>query len=150
MDKGNKKNEEQLQISGILETCLYAEDLNAAERFYSEVMGLELFIKKPGRHLFYRVPHAMLMLFNPDVTRDDNTRINGGLVPGHGATGPGHVAFNVRRSDMAKWRKHLTDCGVDIESEVDWPSGGHSIYFRDSAQNCLEVASPGIWGFGEQ
>lgn len=30
-----------MKPSGILETILYAEDLNAAERFYAEILGLE-------------------------------------------------------------------------------------------------------------
>jgi hypothetical protein len=35
---------------------------------------------------------------------------------------------------------------VLIEADFEWPAGGHSIYFRDPAGNCLEFAEPKIWG----
>jgi catechol 2,3-dioxygenase-like lactoylglutathione lyase family enzyme len=47
---------------------------------------------------------------------------------------------------MDAWRDHLAARGVDIEAEVQWPRGGHSLYFRDPAGNSLELASPRIWG----
>ena len=36
--------------------------------------------------------------------------------------------------------------GVDIETEVEWPGGGRSIYVRDPAGNSVELASSTIWG----
>ena len=38
---------------------------------------------------------------------------------------------------------------IEIEKDVTWPNGGRSIYFRDAAGNCLELASPLIWGMAE-
>ena len=43
-------------------------------------------------------------------------------------------------------RERLQQEGVAIESEVTWPGGGRSIYFRDPAGNSLEFAMAGIWG----
>ncbi len=34
-----------------------------------------------------------------------------------------------------------------IESEFEWPQGGHSIYIRDPSGNSIEFAEPRIWGF---
>ena len=42
-----------LRPDGILETALYVADLDAAERFYGEVMGLERIAKVEGRHVFF-------------------------------------------------------------------------------------------------
>jgi catechol 2,3-dioxygenase-like lactoylglutathione lyase family enzyme len=42
--------------------------------------------------------------------------------------------------------ERLTAAGVAIESEVRWPKGGRSIYFRDPAGNSLECAEAKIWG----
>jgi predicted enzyme related to lactoylglutathione lyase len=39
---------------------------------------------------------------------------------------------------------------VAIEKIVDWPGGGRSLYFRDPAGNSLELATPRIWGIGEE
>lgn len=41
-------------IEGILETSLYVDDLDAAEHFYAELLGLEVIISQPGRHVFLR------------------------------------------------------------------------------------------------
>jgi catechol 2,3-dioxygenase-like lactoylglutathione lyase family enzyme len=43
-----------MQLRGILEAVLYARDLAAAERFYTEVLGLAAFQREEGRHVFFR------------------------------------------------------------------------------------------------
>ncbi len=124
----------------ILETCLYVDDLVAAESFYSLVLGLVVHSRQEERHVFFRCGRGMLLLFNPD---------NSGLpgdIPSHGAHGPGHVAFAANEAELPAWRKHLEAHGVSIEKVVAWPGGGQSLYFRDPAGNSLELATPGIWG----
>jgi len=125
---------------GILETCIYAEDLQAAETFYRDVIGLEFFSRKPDRHVFFRCGEAMFLIFNPQKTRTSEDAI-----PSHGAIGPGHVAFTIRFEDLDQWRQHLQNHHIEIESEVRWPNGGHSIYFRDPAGNSVELATADIW-----
>ncbi|MDQ3546548.1 MAG: glyoxalase/bleomycin resistance/extradiol dioxygenase family protein, partial [Verrucomicrobiota bacterium] len=43
------------------------------------------------------------------------------------------------------WRERLQEAGVAIESEVEWPEGGRSLYFRDPAGNSVELAPPTLW-----
>jgi catechol 2,3-dioxygenase-like lactoylglutathione lyase family enzyme len=131
-----------MQISHILETALYTADLPAAEDFYTRVLGLETFSRVEGRHLFFRLADAMLLIFNPE-----QTALSDQDVPPHGARGPGHVAFTIQEADFAAWREHLESESVEIEKEVEWPRGGRSLYFRDPAGNSLELASARIWGF---
>ena len=57
-----------MQPEGILETVIYAADLDAAERFYGEVLGFEVFVKVEGRHVFYRCGNQMLLIFDPVST----------------------------------------------------------------------------------
>ena len=57
--------------SGILETVLYAKDLERTQRFYHEVLGLAPFAKAEGRHLFYRCGDQVLLIFNPEATRQE-------------------------------------------------------------------------------
>ena len=45
---------DDLKISGVLETVLYAADLDAVEAFYSDVLGLERTAKAEGRQAFFR------------------------------------------------------------------------------------------------
>src|SRR5215213_2388581 len=116
--------------SGVLETCLYATDLDAAERFYRDVIGLEPFARVAGRHVFFRCgPRAVFLVFNPDATEQPSQA--GTAVPTHGARGPGHVAFAVGEDELPAWRDRLTTHGIAIEAEVEWPRGGRSLYVRD-------------------
>jgi len=131
-----------MNIQEILETCIYANDLKAAEEFYQNVLGLELYAKEAGRHVFFRCGKRMFLIFKPDST------LEGGALPAHGAKGPGHVAFAIAETENEKWKNHLKERGIKIELETQWPSGGYSIYFRDPAGNSLELANPKIWGDG--
>jgi len=131
----------------VLEVCLYVSDLEAAERFYSGVLGLGVFSKVKGRHVFYKLDKQMLLIFNPDETSDKISDDVKNPVPVHGAHGPGHVCFSASGEEIEKWSKRLKDKGVSIEVDFKWPGGGRSIYFRDPAGNSLEFAEPRIWGF---
>jgi catechol 2,3-dioxygenase-like lactoylglutathione lyase family enzyme len=128
----------------ILETCLYADDLEAAERFYTNVLGLKRITAVPGRHVFFRCGGRVFLVFNPAKTAE-----GGGPVPGHGATGAGHACFAASDEELPAWRVHLRAQGVEVEQEVEWPGGGRSIYFRDPAGNSVELGTPRIWGIGE-
>lgn len=131
-----------MQAGPILETCLYAEDLAAAEAFYSRVLGLKAFSKVEGRHVFFRCGQGVFLIFNPARTVQPEGAIP---VPAHGAHGQGHVAFTMEKADIPAWRVHLDQQGVEIETEITWPSGGQSIYFRDPAGNSIELATRQTW-----
>jgi catechol 2,3-dioxygenase-like lactoylglutathione lyase family enzyme len=129
-----------VQPEGLLETCLYVDDLEAAEEFYRRVLALELHSRVQRRHVFFRCGQGMLLLFNPDETAKPT-----GVVPTHGAHGPGHAAFAMKAADIQAWLHHLDRQGVDVETEVSWPNGGYSIYFRDPAGNSIELATSQVW-----
>jgi catechol 2,3-dioxygenase-like lactoylglutathione lyase family enzyme len=137
-------NEPLPRVEGVLETVLYATDLGKAEAFYTGLLGLDLHAKEEGRHLFYRCGGQMLLIFNPESTSvpSANSRLP---IPPHGTHGPGHACFRGSRENILAWRKRLQNDGVEIEAEFEWPQGGLSIYFRDPAGNCLEIAEPRIW-----
>jgi catechol 2,3-dioxygenase-like lactoylglutathione lyase family enzyme len=132
-------------FNGILETTLYVDDLAKAEDFYGNVLGLLKIFAVPGRQLTFRCQDSILLIFDPGHTEREQIVINGGAIPLHGARGSGHAAFRVAKSDLEAWRKHFRNGGVAVESEVSWPNGAHSIYFRDPAGNSLELATPEMW-----
>lgn len=123
----------------ILEASVYVDDLAAAERFYTGVLGMEVITRVEGRHVFFRCGGRVFLVFNPDATR------GGGAIPGHGATGPGHVCFAMGMDEVDAWRARLDAHGVAIETEYTWPGGGRSLYFRDPAGNSVELGTPSIW-----
>ena len=128
------------RIARVLETVLYVDDLDAAERFYGGVLGLELDSKRDGLFVFFKCGEGMLLLFEPGAASV------GRSVPAHGAHGPGHLCFAVAEAALDGWKAKLAAAEVAIEQEADWPRGGRSFYFRDPAGNSVELATPGIWG----
>jgi catechol 2,3-dioxygenase-like lactoylglutathione lyase family enzyme len=128
-----------MRVLSVVETAIYVDDLDATEEFYRRVLGLTVIAKKEGRHVFFQVGDSnVLLAFNAKTTgTEDHTP--------HGASGPGHFALGIETQSLNDWREHLVASGVEIESEVEWPPGGKSIYFRDPAGNSVELVTPGVW-----
>src|SRR5262249_55953440 len=101
----------------------------------------------PGRQLVFQCQESIVLIFNPNHTQREQVVINGGVIPFHGTSGAGHMAFRVDKNDLENWRERFRIADVAIESEVNWPNGAHSIYFRDPAGNSLELATPNVWKF---
>jgi catechol 2,3-dioxygenase-like lactoylglutathione lyase family enzyme len=128
-------------IVGVVETAVYVDDLDRAEAFYREVLGLRLLVRKAGRHAFFQAgDRDVLLIFLAAATLQDD------VLPSHGCTGPGHFALGVPAGSLSVWRQRLGRHGVAIEKEVLWPRGGTSLYFRDPAGNSVELITPGVWG----
>ena len=136
-----------MTISGILETILYADDLDAAEGFYSGLLGLEKIARAGRRHVFFKCGDQVLLVFDPAETMKPPAP-SALPVPPHGAVGPGHICFKASAEEIGDWRERLEQHGVAIEADFEWPQGGRSIYFRDPAGNSVEFAEPRIWGLG--
>jgi catechol 2,3-dioxygenase-like lactoylglutathione lyase family enzyme len=130
-----------VNIKAVVETALYVDDLPATETFYRTVLGLPVIGKELGRHVFFQVGEASVLLaFRAEATR------KGDPLPPHGARGPGHFALGIEAEAFDAWRKLLHGHGVTVEKEVEWPRGGKSLYFRDPAGNLVELVTPGVWG----
>ena len=124
----------------VFETVLYADDLPAAERFYRDVLGLEV-ISSEALMLSFRCAGSVLLIFNPALSSPP-----GRGIPSHGAAGVGHVAFAATDAEREEWKRRLIAAGVAIEAEFDWKQGGRSLYFRDPAGNSIEFAPLTLWG----
>lgn len=137
-------------VLGTLETALYADDLDAAQAFWTGIMGLTVITRAPGRHVFLLTASEprpqVLLIFNPAATEQPPAPDARLPVPPHGSRGPGHACLAVAPGEMDRWRAHLTAAGVAIEADFAWPGGGRSIYVRDPAGNSIELADPAIWG----
>jgi catechol 2,3-dioxygenase-like lactoylglutathione lyase family enzyme len=128
-------------IEAIIETAIYVDDLDRAERFYVEVLGLPPLAREPGRHVFFAVGASNVLL----AFRAEST-LKGEHLPSHGASGPGHFALGIPEHALDVWKQRLATHSVAVEKEMTWPGGGKSIYFRDPAGNSVELVTPGVWG----
>ncbi|PPB81635.1 glyoxalase/bleomycin resistance protein/dioxygenase superfamily protein [Albidovulum inexpectatum] len=133
------------RVTGTLEAALYATDLDRAERFYTDIVGLTVIARKPGRHVFFAVGRSVLLVFDPRATLSPPRPDAALPVPAHGATGPGHYCFRVDRDELDAWRLHLERHGIAIEAEIAWPNGARSIYVRDPAGNSIEFGEEALW-----
>ena len=130
-----------MKIKAIVETAIYVDDFQATETFYRTVLGLRVIGKEPGRHVFFQVGEAnVLLTFLAEAT------LKGDQLPPHGVAGPGHFALGIDAASFDAWRNLLQGHGVSIEKQVEWLRGGKSIYFRDPAGNSVELVTPGVWG----
>lgn len=134
-----------MQPHAILEAVLYVADLVRSDKFYNRVFNLRKLGSDPVRHVFFQCGKSVLLLFRAEVTRHSDGRI-----PAHGTEGAGHLAFEILPEEIPAWRAHLQNCEVEVEREIDWPEGGHSIYFRDPDGNSLELATREVWALEEK
>lgn len=131
-------------ISGVLETGLYVADLPRARDFYERVLGVRPMIADDRFVAYDAGPASVLLLFLRGATLDPVT-MKGGIIPPHDGTGPLHYALAIPADSLDAWRAHLAGAGVALESEVVWPRGGVSLYFRDPDDHLVELATPGLW-----
>lgn len=136
-----------MRVSNVIESVLYVADLEAAQAFYTDLLGLKFYAKEEGRHVFLRCGQQMVLLFNAEATS-----VSTGYeldVPTHGAAGEGHLAFAVPNSEIEVWKQRLLAAGIEIEKELQW-GRTRSLYFRDPSRNSVEITSPTLWGISEE
>jgi catechol 2,3-dioxygenase-like lactoylglutathione lyase family enzyme len=131
-------------LGRVLETSLYVSDMDRARVFYETVLGLEPMMQDPRLTAYPAGPASVLLLFRHGTTNEP-APTPGGIIPPHDGSGRLHYAFSISADTLQAWRTHLSRHGVTIESEVNWPRGGCSLYFRDTEGNLVELATPGLW-----
>ena len=128
----------------VLETALYCDDLSRTVAFYKELLNAEPMLTVERVAAFDAGEGTVLLLFQQGAS-DRPLETAGGRVPGHSSTGPAHLAFAIDKTDVGAWLDKLEVLNIPVESRVDWPRGGHSIYFRDPDGRSVELATPGTW-----
>lgn len=132
-------------VQQILETSLYCDDLPRAAAFYRELFDLAPLFQD-DRLIALDAGHGTVLLLFRRGGSADGARAAGGFIPPHDGTGPVHLAFSVTAENLDRLRQRLRQRGVAIESEVAWPSGATSLYFRDPEHHSVELATPVMWG----
>ena len=132
------------QLTGVLETSLYVEDLERSIRFYLEVMQFQKLVGDQRFGALQAARQQVLLLFKKGASTEPMV-IDGGTIPPHDASGQTHLAFAISAEELEPWERWLQQHQVVIESKVRWERGGQSIYFRDPDGHLLELVTPGCW-----
>ena len=130
-------------IGGLLESSLYVDDMNRSVAFFERILELRAMFRSERLTAFDAGRSGVLLVFTRGASKADSAS-SIGVVPGHDGNGPLHMAFAISASSYDDWRRHLTDLGIAIYSEVRWPRGGRSLYFHDPDGHVLELAPPGL------
>jgi glyoxylase I family protein len=116
-----------VKLRGVHHVSLNVDDLEAAERFYGEVLGLEKLPRPdfgfPG--LWYEAGGQQIHLMK---------------VERHLAPEGQHFAFRVEDLDAAL--EHLRGRGVETGRTFDVPGAGRQSFLRDPAGNIIELNQP--------
>jgi catechol-2,3-dioxygenase len=128
-----------MNIRQIKETCIYTTDLNAAKKFYRDLLGLPVIGEAEGRHVFFRAGSSVLLCFNPDHSRLKKSP------PAHFSEGKYHFAFEVAPDEYEKHKHEIIQKGIAVTDTVIWKNGRESFYFNDLVGNVVEIVPEGIW-----
>jgi catechol 2,3-dioxygenase-like lactoylglutathione lyase family enzyme len=133
-----------MHVGGILETALHVADPFRSAEFYRRLFGFDVLLESERLVALNVACKNVLLLFREGATSEPFS-VDGGVIPSHGGSGHLHLAFAILAEDVEAWRHRLGSEGIIIESVVDWPEGGQSLYFRDPDNHLVELATPGIW-----
>jgi len=133
-----------MNITGVLESSIYVDDVPRSAEFYRRIFGFE---RLEGDDRFCALSVAgrqVFLIFKKGGTLQPMP-LPGGVLPPHDGSGQTHFAFSVPAADLAAWEERLAQNAIAIESRISWPRGGHSIYFRDPDGHLVELITPGCW-----
>jgi len=158
-------------LSHILETVLYARNLDKAREFYGSTLGLKPIAGvESDRMIGYELGHTNLLIFALGKTRKDAVMDSSEpdhRIPKHGPSQvlldtllddtkkPADAQLHSLRQhycfaaesveDVKKWEEYVMAKSIHITGRMDWPQGGYSFYFADPDGHVGEIASRGLW-----
>jgi catechol 2,3-dioxygenase-like lactoylglutathione lyase family enzyme len=106
-------------------------DLDRAERFYVEMLGMKVEMRLPEQRLLRYGDGACALFLKPD-------RASGGLELIEDPLGKSHHAFEVSWEDLLRARRLFAERHIPHHAPIDW--GDHEcLYFLDPDGNLLEL-----------
>jgi len=133
-----------MNINGVVETAIHVEDVVRSADFYQRLFGLRK-LAGDDRFCAFAVPgNAVFLLFKKGGTPVP-IPTPGGMIPPHDGSGHMHFAFKISADSLAACERELAENAIAIESRVQWPEGGTSLYFRDPDGHLVELITPGCW-----
>ena len=117
-----------MPIDAFAELTLQATDREALERFYVDVVGLEVLAREDDRTWLKVGEHARLGLWTPGAKE-------------FGDEGGEHVhhAYSVSPGTLDALVDRLREAGVEVRGPVEHPGGDRSLYCEDPEGNLIEA-----------
>jgi catechol 2,3-dioxygenase-like lactoylglutathione lyase family enzyme len=131
-------------LNGVVETALYVSDVMRSCDFYVRVFGFEPLGGNERIQPLNVRSDQVLLLFKRGGTPDP-IPVGDGFIPPHDGSGEQHFAFGIEEGTYEDWKSFLGSLDIQIESEVRWPQGGRSLYFRDPDRLVVELITRGVW-----
>jgi glyoxylase I family protein len=120
-----------IQVTRLDHFGVDVSNLDRAERFYSEVLGMTVRMRLPDQCLMAYGEGSCALFLKPD-------RAPGGLEQIRDPLGKSHHAFEVSWQDLATARRLFEERGIPHHDPIDW--GDHEcVYFLDPDGNLLEL-----------
>ena len=132
------------KIAGVIETAIHVGNVERSAAFYEGLFGFKKMLGDDRFCAFDVGGHDVFLLFRRGGTTEPIST-PGGMIPPHDGSGRMHFAFAISAADWDAWLAKLKAAGIKIESIVNWPAGGRSVYFRDPDDHLVELATPGMW-----
>ncbi len=133
-----------MRVTGIVETAISVANVSVSARFYEDLFGFEPMAEDARICALHVATGHVLLIFLQGGSLEP-VALPGGIVPPHDSRGQQHFAFGIPAEDFDGWCSRLQSKGIAIESIVNWPLGGRSVYFRDPDQHAVELMTPGVW-----
>ncbi|HEU4974599.1 MAG TPA: VOC family protein [Baekduia sp.] len=115
-------------VQGFAELTLEAHDRDVLERFYVDLLGLEVLAREDDRTWLAAGERARLGLWLPGEKEFDD---EGGRHV--------HFAFSAAPGRLDALRERLRHAGVEHRGPVEHPGGDRSLYVEDPEGNVVEV-----------
>jgi catechol 2,3-dioxygenase-like lactoylglutathione lyase family enzyme len=106
-------------------------DLGRAERFYTELLGFDIFMRLPDQLLLQCGPQRVALFENRARTPAGRDQLQE-------PRGRAHHAFLVSKDELWQSKKLFEARGVLFHAPIDW-GDHHCIYFLDPDENLLEL-----------
>jgi len=120
-----------IQVRRLDHFGLDVRDLDRAERFYTDVLGMNVVMRLPDQRLLRYGDGNCALFLKPD-------RVPGGLDQIEHPLGKSHHAFEVSREELDRAQRVFAERRIPHHAPIDW--GDHDcVYFLDPDGNLLEL-----------
>jgi catechol 2,3-dioxygenase-like lactoylglutathione lyase family enzyme len=133
-------NSQKRRVKGLGEVSIRVKDLDAMQRFYEEVVGLEV-LARDESFVFFKIAEgygghtqnlALFDVSNREFLRSKSLDLSLERTTLH------HIALNIDREDYASEKRRLEGLGLTVTAVNHEWLHVRSLYFSDPEGNLLE------------